>query len=188
MKVMTQQVAALAVLLAVAVSAEAQTLGDVARKEEARRKAIGAPAKVYTNDNLRQAPSPDPVAPATADAAVPPSASGDGASAPSASGTPSPSSPAAGDEATWRQRIATARDNLARSQTFQEALQSRINALSTDFVNRDDPAQRNQIGVERQKAIAELERVKTEIQQYQKAIADTQAEARKAGVPAGWVR
>jgi len=84
--------------------------------------------------------------------------------------------------------VATARDALARAQTFAEALQSRINALTTDFVNRDDPSQRDVIATERQKALAELERVKQEIGQQQKAIAAIQDEARRAGVPAGWVR
>src|SRR5687768_9306783 len=41
-----------------------QTLGDVARKEEVRRKTVAAPAKVYTNDNLR--PSDQPAATAAA--------------------------------------------------------------------------------------------------------------------------
>ena len=82
----------------------------------------------------------------------------------------------------------TARDARARAESFAEALQSRINALSADFVNRDDPAQRNVIAGDRQKALAELDRVKKEILQYTKDVADTQEEARRAGVPAGWVR
>jgi hypothetical protein len=67
-------------------------------------------------------------------------------------------------------------------------LQSRINALTTDFSARSDPAQRAQIGNDRQKALTELDRVKKEIAANTKAIADIQEEARKAGVPAGWVR
>jgi uncharacterized protein YoxC len=67
-------------------------------------------------------------------------------------------------------------------------LQSRINALATDFAARDDPFQRNQIAADRNKALAELDRVKKEIQDHTKAITDIQDEARKAGVPAGWVR
>ena len=92
------------------------------------------------------------------------------------------------DEAYWRKRLQTARDARSRAESFAEALQSRINALSNDFVNRDDPAQRNVIAGDRQKALAELDRVKKEIQQYTKDVADTQEEARRAGVPAGWVR
>lgn len=171
---------------------QAQSLGDVARQEEARRKTIKAPAKVITNDNLR---APAPVtAPAAATppaggappvTAAPPSASG---SQPGAQAGQPAASEAPADEATWRQRVAAARDGLSRSQTFQEALQTRINALTADFANRADPAQRAVIGMDRQKALAELDRVKQEVQQYQKQLTDIQEEARKAGVPAGWVR
>ena len=75
-----------------------------------------------------------------------------------------------------------------RAQTFAEALQTRINVLSADFVARDDPAQRAVIATDRQKALAELDRVKQEIAQFTKGIAATQDEARRAGVPPGWLR
>ena len=84
--------------------------------------------------------------------------------------------------------MAAERDALSRAELFAEALQSRINALSTDYVNRDDPAQRDVVAAERLKALAELDRVKQEIQQHQKTIAGIQDEARRAGVPAGWAR
>jgi hypothetical protein len=85
-------------------------------------------------------------------------------------------------------RSSAARAALERSKMFQDALQSRINALKTDFVNRDDPAQRAQLELERQRALAELERVKKEIADQTKAITDIEEEARKAGVPPGWLR
>ena len=43
---------------------------------------------------------------------------------------------------------------LDRDQSYSGALQTQINALSTDFVNRDDPAQRAIIEQNRQKAAA----------------------------------
>ena len=184
---------AVAALILAASAAQAQSLADVARQEAERRKAVTSSGKVYTNDTLRAEPppsTPPPVAPAAppaaepAPAAAPPCAPASPAPAGGAPATP----PAPQTEADWRTRVATARDALARAQTFAEALQSRINALTTDFVNRDDPSQRDVIATERQKALAELERVKQEIGQQQKAIAAIQDEARRAGVPAGWVR
>ena len=71
---------------------------------------------------------------------------------------------------------------------FAEALQSRINALTTDFTSRDDPAQRAVIATDRQKALAELDRVKNDITKQTKAIADIQEEARKSNIPPGWLR
>ena len=52
-----------------------------------------------------------------------------------------------------------------------DALQTRINALTADFVNRDDPAQRAVIERDRQKNIAELNRLKQTIQDDKKALA-----------------
>jgi len=75
-----------------------------------------------------------------------------------------------------------------RHEMFAEALQSRINALTTDVVNRDDPYQRAKLADDRQKALAELQRVTGEIEQAKKDIADIEEEARKAGVPPGWLR
>jgi hypothetical protein len=175
-----------------------QSLGAVARAEEARRKTVPA-AKVYTNDNLPvieaapEAPAAaaaeaGAVAQATAEAPVQPDAgvAADAADAPSAKGATAPSGKK--DEAYWRKRIQTERDALARADSFALALQSRINALSTDFANRDDPAQRNMIAGDRQKALNELDRVRKEIVDRNKAISAIQQEARRENVPAGWVR
>ncbi|TMQ47037.1 MAG: hypothetical protein E6K73_14225, partial [Candidatus Eisenbacteria bacterium] len=72
---------------------------------------------------------------------------------------------------------------LDRDQTFSDALQSRINALTTDFVNRSDPAQRAVIERDRQKALTELSNLKKQIDDDKKALADLEEEARRAGVP-----
>ncbi len=182
---------AVAFVLVSAAAGSAQSLADVARQEEERRKAIKTPGKVYTNDTLRPEPAPArPAAAPPAPTAEPPTPS---ASAPAVE-TPSPPDPAAEPaetpktEADWRARVAGERDALSRVQIFADALQSRINVLSADFVNRDDPAQRDVVAAERQKALAELDRVKLEIRQHQKAVTAIQDEARRAGVPAGWVR
>jgi hypothetical protein len=177
-------VAAVLVSLGVAHVAAAQSLGDIARKEEERRKAIKSSGKVYTNDKLKPAPQPSaPPAGSTGQASTTSPSTG--------SVSPEPPSDAAsdkGDEATWRKRIAAARESLQRSQTFADALQNQLNSLQTDFVNRDDPVQRSAIAVNRDKVAAELERVKREVAAHTKAISDIQEDARRAGVPAGWVR
>ena len=77
---------------------------------------------------------------------------------------------------------------LDRDRTLADALQSHINALTADFSARDDPAQRSALGVERQKALDELDRLKKSIVSDQKAIAVLQEEARRASVPPGWLR
>lgn len=88
----------------------------------------------------------------------------------------------------WADRISHLREQLERNETYLSALQSRVNALTTDFVNRDDPAQRTQISGERQRALAELQRLEQQIRVDRKAIPELEEEARRAGVPAGWLR
>ena len=165
-------------------------LAEVARQEEARRQAVRKPAKVYTNNSLR---------PDISGGATPPSISTpvSGNSSPSnvTPGVPSvnlpggtaPPAPSQG-QAYWQGRIKDARDAVTRSQMFMDSLQSRINALQTDFVNRDDPAQRAKIEGDRKAALAELERVKKELDENTKKITAIEDEARRAGVPAGWLR
>jgi hypothetical protein len=175
--------------------AAAQTLADVAKAEEARRKSVKKPAKTFGNNDLK----PDTgnrgtgVTPGTttpADAAKP--AATPGAAPVNIPLSPDPAEaaakPAAQDEAYWAGRMTAARAALDRSRIFADSLQSRINALKTDFVNRDDPAQRALIEQDLNRSLAELEKVKKEMADQTKAIADVQEDARKAGVPAAWVR
>ena len=169
------------------ISLSAQSLGTVAKETEAQRKATKGSAKVYTNDNLKSDPrEPSTPAPASSSAAVtPPSQSGvngDEKAKQDDGGKP------VKDEAYWRERMKAEREALARAETFAGALQSQINGLYGEFTACQAPPQCNEISARRQKSIAELDRVKKEVAQHTKGISDIQEEARKAGVPAGWVR
>jgi len=159
----------------------AQSLGAVAKEAEAKRQTTKSSGKVYTNDSLRGAPAPTAAAPAPA-APSTPAADSTAADANKAKTDP------AKDEAAWRDRIKTERDALARSEAFSAALQSQINGLYGEFTACQAPPQCSEVSAKRQKAIGELDRVKKEIETHTKAIADIQEEARKAGVPPGWVR
>lgn len=84
--------------------------------------------------------------------------------------------------------MAAARATVERSRMFAAALQTRINSLTADAINRDDPAQRSVLEQDRIGALAELDRVNKELVEQTQAIADIETEARRAGVPAGWLR
>jgi hypothetical protein len=172
----------------------AQSLADVARQEEARRKEIRQPAKVYTNKDLVSVPSPSPP-PQTASSATVADATGKDAAKDAAKdsskdpqGKDAKDPGAVKDQAYWSKRMKDLTAQLDRDQTFFDALQSRVNALSADFAARDDPAQRAAIGRDRQKATDELERLRLAILSDKKATADFQEEARRASVPPGWLR
>ena len=188
-------VAGVVVLVCVA-TVQAQSLADLARREEARRKTVTTSSKVYTNETLgpergpagsvaEAAPSPAPSEPAPE-----PSTPTDGepAADPPAASEEAPPEGAVASEADWRERITDAREAGSRAQILADALQSRINVLAADFVNRDDPAQRSVVAADRDKALAELARLTEEIEQHREMVTEIQEEARRAGVPAGWVR
>jgi hypothetical protein len=169
----------------------AQSLADVARKEEERRKTIPQPAKVYTNKDLSAVP-PASTPPPPAVAATPADAKGakeadKSATEKEAGAAPKDQAPAK-DQAYWAGRLKALQEQLDRNEIYADALQSRINALTADFVNRDDPAQRSVIERDRQKNIAELNRLKKTVEDDKKALADFAEEARRAGVPPGWLR
>ena len=186
------------VLLALVLSVypiRAQVLGEIARKEEERRKDIKAPAKVYTNKDLGAVPD------SPSGTLSSPTASGSASAEPSKDATSAKADEGkdkakdkdkdkdkAKDQTYWSGRKKELQSKLDTDQTLADALQTRINALNTDFVNRDDPIQRANIDRDRQKANSELERLRKSVVDGKKALADLDEEARKAGVPAGWLR
>jgi chromosome segregation ATPase len=167
----------------------AQSLADIAKKEEERRKALPAPAKIYTNKDLTAVPGPPGSPSGSAGAPAP----ADGTKAApdvekAVKDLESKEKGAPKDQAYWSGRRKALQDRLDREQTFLEAIQTRINSLSADVVNRDDPAQRAVLEKERTKALAELARLQQDMTNDKKAMADFEEEARRAGVPAGWLR
>lgn len=166
----------------------AQTLADLAKKADESRKT--GKGKVYTNKDVGDvppaaAPQTNPAGdakPATTTPATTP-ATGAASTDPAADKSAAPK-----DQAAWAERMKTLRSKLERDRAFAAALQSQINGLNADFVNRDDPAQRSIIEQNRNKALAELTRVQKEVIADNKAVTDAEEEARKSGVPAGWLR
>jgi len=178
---------ALLLVLGFAGRAGAQSLADVAKKEEERRKKAPEPAKVYTNKDLGAVPASSPApAPAAGTAAAKPAEPAKDEK--DAKDKDAKDKDAPKDKAYWAGRLKAAQDQLDRDSTFADALQSKINALTTDFVNRDDPAQRAVIERDKQKALAQLAKLKQSVIDDKKAIADLEEEARRAGVPPGWLR
>jgi hypothetical protein len=167
-------IVALVQLMLGAWNAPATSLGEVARREAARRATLPASVRALTNADIGPAPArpaPPAAVPPAADAAVTP---------------PDPAEKK--DEAWWRARITQARTALERDRVMVTALESRVAALTTDVTNRDDPAQRAALMNERVRVLAELDRMRDQVAAGVKAIAAIEDDARKAGVPAGWIR
>jgi hypothetical protein len=183
---------AVTALLAGAAVSSAQSLADVARAEEARRKSVKAPSKAYTNDDLKGGTddSSNVATPAAASSATPAQPAKPGEAAAKADPAKDPAAPQEPkkDEKYWRDRLNATQQAVARNKILADALQSRVNALNTDFANTDDPAQRALVEQNRKTALAEMDRVKKDTETRTKELANIQEEARKANVPPGWLR
>jgi hypothetical protein len=165
------------VLMFGVVSASAQGLADVARKEEARRKAIKAPSKVYTDADVEKyAPAPGAQAAATTVTNLDANGRPVGEQA-AAQGLPS-------DEAGWRARLQNARDGIDRNKVLLSALeqQARAAARRAGTPDGDEPADDGSARA------AEIKRLKSEMDTFRATLANAEEEARQAGVPPGWVR
>jgi hypothetical protein len=190
----------LAFATVLSVSAAAQSLATVAQQQEDARQKAAADAKkdsgkgtsahkVYTNKDLKGSPAPaaDP-APAAAPKTAAADAAPDSGKAAATLDKSARGKPEVKDEAWWRKQLQMLHLDLDRDHMLADALQSRVNALTTEFTTKDDPAQQAKIGIERQKALAELDRMQKAATADAKAIADLEEEARRAGVPPGWLR
>lgn len=166
-----------AVLVAGVVSAGAQSLADVARTEEARRQKMAAPKKVYTDaDVAKYAPAPGAQAAATTVTALDANGKPVGEQA-AAQGLPA-------DEAGWRARLQNARDGMDRNRLLLSALeqQARSAARKAGTPDGDEPAD------DGSNRAAEIKRLKAEMDTFRATLANAEEDARKAGVPPGWVR
>ena len=175
------------VLFVTWLTAAPTNLVDASRREAIRRQIIPRASTTLTNVGQPRdtmvffEPVPGEPKPETPPAQPQAGQRGAGPEAPAAQ-------PNEKTEKFWKDRMAFARQNLERNEVLTEAMQSRINSLQTDVVNRDDPAQQMQLRQQLGKAMGELDRLKKQIETDKKSISDIQDEARKKGVPPGWVR
>ena len=155
------------------------SLGELALREAVRRHSVPTAVRSLTDADLGPPPArpPRPVPPPLASAVD------------SAKPTEKPM-PAAvqKDEAWWRARIAQARSVLERDNVLIKALEARVAALTRDVVNRDDPAQRAVLVAERLRALDELDLMKKQVITDAEAIKAIEDEARREGIPPGWIR
>lgn len=184
------QVPLLVVTFWIWLQAPPDSLVDASRRETLRRRLMPASTRRLTNEDVERFVEP----PSANFAGAAGTAAGDagrtredGVAAP-----PVTEAPAKGeelhDEAWWRGRMTQAREALERDQLLADALQSRVNALTTDESARDDPAERRELSNQRDRTLAELKRMTGQIAADRKAIADLEEDARRQNVPAGWVR
>lgn len=174
-------------------TAQPQSLAEAARKAEAERKAVKAPGKVYTNDDLKRfgsAPPPPPAGAGEAARPAPPAVEGQPPAQPGPEASaqkPAEQQPVK-DEAWWRKNLGEARGKLERSRAAVEALDNRIYALQLDFYSRSEQSERDTIAREIEKVMAEKDKNYREMEGATATLAGLEEEGRRAHVPPGWLR
>jgi hypothetical protein len=174
-------------LVGATVLSHGQSLGDLARKTEESRRNTKEPVRVYTNKDVRAVRGAATPTPSDKNGATTP-AGDSGAQAVQQSGSgPAPDTALRKDREYWTDRMKSLHAQLERDRLLAAAMQTRINVLTSDLVNNDQGA-RPAIEQDRGRAISELARLQKAIVDGTKAIADLEEEARRAGVPPGWLR
>ena len=93
------------------------------------------------------------------------------------------------NQAIWSEKFKTLNSQFERDVVFSEAIQRRASTSCRRSLVNNDVGQRPAIGTEdRNRALGELARLQKSIVADRKAIADFEEEARRAGVPPGWLR
>ena len=178
------------VVMLVWLAAPSRSLSDVSQRESVRRKMTTKSSLVLTNIGQ---PLEIPLVGATtqpqaAQATDATTATTAGASDATTGAKPEAKPEAKKDEAYWKTRMTEARQAVDRNQAEADKLQSRINVLQRDVVNEDNPMKQSQYRQELQLAMKQLDQTKQQIETGRRAVEAVQEEARRASVPAGWVR
>ena len=177
-------VPAVVVLIIAAFRGGGTSLADVAFHESIRRALTPASTHSLTTADI---PPAEPRAQPPELPAKPPEPSAQAPEPPAKAPEP-PAKPPELDEAGWRKKMAAARDALEQDRVLADAMQSHVNALTTDAINRDDPAQRAELQRQRDRALQELDRLTKQIEKDKLAITAIEDDARRKNIPPGWIR
>lgn len=175
-------VRALATLLAVATSVTptmAQSLGEIAEREKARRDKDAAKrpaAKVITEDELRGRRTSGTVSQPAADEVVAGASSAPAAgTAPAAGGAPAAGKPEKTEDelraekvAEWRQKLQDAQANVSTLRARQDQIQTELNDTRTVY------------GPNRASLINHLEKTKSALAQAEQTVANLEEEGRRS--------
>lgn len=182
-------------------TAQPTSLADVARHEAVRRALMPRSAGVYTNADLPSLRPSDRVLTETASPAGAESdKSGESGESDEADTIEGPVSgaqaaqpaqgalPAPADQTAWRARASDLVTTIDRDSVIGAGLQARVVSLQNDILRRDDPAQRAQLAQELAKTLTELDRHMAAARQHAADLEKLRDEARRLGVPPGWLR
>lgn len=177
----------------------AQSLGDVARQEKAKRaKQTKPPARVVTNEDFPEAPPEEPKEPASETA----SATGEASAAPTESAeatsseTPEPSAPVAPTEAKpedkmktrehWQGRFKAARQKVAAAEEVQRLVEDELSLLQIQYVRELSSEVQNELQGRIRAKQGELDARRADTAKAQQALQALEKEFKASGAPEDW--
>ena len=91
-------------------------------------------------------------------------------------------------EAYWRNRKRVLEAKLTFLKSEIKATQLELNKVTTDYNLTDLPLKKNQLNSKRIELIKKLEKLKISLKKAEKDLEDFKDEARRKGIPPGWIR
>jgi len=152
------------------------SLAEAARKAREQKKEAPKSSKTFTNDNLPSEGGISTVGDNTATAS-------NETTAPAAAGQ------TATDEKAWRSRFASLRHKLEQDQANLDVMQRELGQLNMQFYNDPTKAMQQQLTrSDINNKVADIDKMKSQIEADQQAISDAEDQLRKSGGDPGWAR
>jgi hypothetical protein len=156
------------------------SLVDVAKKEKQRREKT-KPTKTFTNQDIQDFKTKNNLTDEKKEGETEEQAATEDSDADNPTSVE--------NEEAWHQKYQESQDKIKAAEDKINTLQSEINELTRAFyAEADGVAQRPVIEQERNDRLNSLDQAKKELEDAKQAAENLQDEARKAGVPPGWVR
>jgi len=167
-------------------AALASDVADVAKKEKERRAKIEKSGKTYTNKDVDAIKKKNNV---TDDNSAQSQPSDDDQAIASDDDTAAQTQDDANSEEYWRNRYKNAKDKVAELQAEFDRVQSNVNQLQSSVAaTGGTQLPGDQAGDAFRTLMAHRDEVKQQLDEAKAALDGLEDEARKAGVPPGWVR
>jgi len=158
-------------------ASQQDSLAEAARKAREQKKDTTKTAKTFDNDNMPTQGGISTVGEGTT------------AAAGGNEGTQESGANPASDEKSWRAKFADLRHKLEQDQANLDVMQRELGVLNTQFYT--DPTKTMQQELTRSdinNKIADIDKMKAQIQADQQAISDAEDDLRKSGGDSGWAR
>ena len=172
--------------------AVAQSLGDLARQEKAKRaKQTKKPAKVYTNDNMpARPPGEGPTAASTMSNEPPPEQA-------TSATIPIPGAPEIkpddkedkkGSKEMWQGRFKSAKQQIATAEDAQRLSEDELGLLQIQQARELDPETLRDLETKVKDKTADVEAKRAQTDKAKKALDALEKEFKESGAPADWAK